>query len=93
MRKAVSGEVINVKAVSGGKDDGDCAHIFVNGVDYSQNGRGLNIIVLSIATGAVLSSAVFDTHGSPLEAARLVTFVQSLQVQYRFDNDQSRFFP
>ena len=63
---------------SAGSEVGDFAHIFVNGVDAAQNLRGYNIVVVDPQTGAVESSAAFDTFGSADESARLAQFVSRI---------------
>ena len=67
-----------IVARSAGSEVGDFAHIFVNGVDAAQNTRGYNIVVINEKTGAVESSAAFDTFASGEESARLAQFVAKI---------------
>ena len=60
---------------SAGSEVGDFAHIFVNGVDAAQNARGYNIVVIDPQTGAVESSAAFDTFASAAESAQFAQFI------------------
>ena len=46
--------------------EGNMASLCVDGRDYSKNSRGLNILVYSKELNAVIDSAVFDTHASPV---------------------------
>ncbi len=60
---------------SAGSEVGDFAHVFVNGSDAAQNTRGYNVVVVNEKTGAVESSAAFDTFASADESARLAQFI------------------
>jgi len=58
-----------VEVQSGGRLAGYISHIMVDGVDYSRNHRGINIVVLNKQTGLIEDSVTFDTH-STLSAYR-----------------------
>ncbi|MBI4786359.1 MAG: hypothetical protein HY782_04860 [Chloroflexi bacterium] len=62
---------------SAGSEVGDFAHIYVNGVDAAQNTRGYNVVV-NDRTGAVETSAAFDTFASVDESARLARFIAEI---------------
>ncbi len=47
---------------SGGAELGNISSIMVNGVEYSPNSRGLNIVVYNPNSHSVVSARVFDTH-------------------------------
>ncbi len=47
---------------SAGKDNGDFGHVFVNGVDFSANRRGYNLVAIRPDDGVILATAHFDTH-------------------------------
>lgn len=68
----------NITVRSAGKDVGDFGHIFIDGVDYSPNQRGYNLVVIDPTTGDVLQRASFDTHLDPSASARLTAFVRDL---------------
>lgn len=68
-----------VSISSAGKDDGDFAHILVNGEDLSQNKRGFNIVVIFPASGELISEC-FDTHGLPEEAEKLSAFIANIPI-------------
>lgn len=52
----------SVKIVSRSYRQGDVATIIVDGVDYSENHRGLNIVVVDKNLRCVIDSVAFDTH-------------------------------
>ncbi|MCL2247769.1 MAG: hypothetical protein FWC13_00710 [Oscillospiraceae bacterium] len=51
-----------IEVVSAGRAVGNVSSIRINGVDLSQNSRGINIVVFSKHTGLVVDSVSFDTH-------------------------------
>ncbi|MDE3091327.1 MAG: hypothetical protein KGJ80_18325, partial [Chloroflexota bacterium] len=63
---------------SAGSEIGDFEHIFVNGVDVAQDTRGYNVVVINAQSGAVESSAAFDTFASADESARLAQFIAKI---------------
>ncbi|MCL4490173.1 MAG: hypothetical protein M1570_18880 [Chloroflexi bacterium] len=69
---------VNIVVRSAGQDQGDFAHIIVDGNDVSPNGRGYNVVVLNPQSGAVEASASFDTFSSASESARLAQFVDRI---------------
>lgn len=76
--KSVGVSPASIVAYSAGSEVGDFAHIFVNGIDASQNKRGYNIVVIDEKTGVVESSAAFDTFASTEESARLAQFIDNI---------------
>lgn len=48
--------------VSAGYDCGDVSSIIINGNEYSQNSRGLNIVVYNNETNQIIDSVCFDTY-------------------------------
>jgi len=52
-----------IEIFSAGNDNGNKASIFVEGTDYSNNDRGLNIVILD-PSGHVIESTTFDTYES-----------------------------
>lgn len=48
---------------SAGYTEGNVAIIKINGIDYSKNRRGLNIVVLNKNTGEILDSCYADAYG------------------------------
>lgn len=53
---------------SGGSESGDCrSSIIIDGVQYSPNTRGINIVVYDTATKMVVDTAVFDTCVNPIK--------------------------
>ena len=62
---------------SAGNESGDFAHIFVNGIDVSQNERGYNIVVIDLLNNKVESKS-FDTFSSVEESARLAQFIDQI---------------
>jgi hypothetical protein len=69
---------VNLVVRSAGSEVGDFAHIYVNGADVSPNERGYNIVVINAQTGAVETSAVFDTFESESESARLARYIAAI---------------
>ena len=73
---------ISVRAFSAGFDDpgyyGGVAYLWVNGVDYSNNYRGMNLVVVNEYTGSVLSSTYYDTHASTAAADSMAAFINAL---------------
>ncbi len=51
-----------VSIKSGGFEAGSISSVQVDGVEYSQNRRGLNIVVFDKTIGSVVDSVCFDTH-------------------------------
>lgn len=60
---------------SAGKDVGDFAHIYLNGVDQASNGLGYNLVALD-PEGFVLESAEFDTLVSSVASIAMVDWLQ-----------------
>lgn len=58
-----------LELTSSGYDAISLSSIRINGVEYSRNGRGLNVVVFNLRTGQVEDSVVFDTFWE-LEASR-----------------------
>ena len=54
------------KIESGGLFFGNKASCLINGVEYSKNGRGLNIVIYNKKKGSVADAAVFDTCASEI---------------------------
>ena len=52
------------KVTSGGLASGVKAGIELNGKEYIQGGRGLNVVVCNLETGEVEESVYFDTYGA-----------------------------
>lgn len=52
----------NIDIISSPLHDGNKAIIAINGIDYSMNNRGLNIVVLDTKSGTIMDSVSFDTH-------------------------------
>lgn len=61
---------LEIFAESKGYDVGNCSSIQINGVEYSQNSRGLNIVIYDKARGRVVDSVCFDTYDGGLAATR-----------------------
>jgi hypothetical protein len=55
---------VDLALQSGGRSSGRTASIVVNGDEYAQPLRGLQVVVLHAATGTILDRQVFDTHRS-----------------------------
>lgn len=49
--------------VSAGFECGDYSSIIIDGVEYSRNSRGLNIVVYNNESGQVVDAVCFDTYG------------------------------
>ena len=73
---------ISLQVISAGYDTsgypGGVARLYVDGVDYSKNGRGINIVVIDKTYGNVVSSVVFDTYLSTTASANMVTFINNI---------------
>ena len=50
---------------SAGFDNGDMSSILIDDVEYSQNMRGINIVVYDKTAGAVVDAVTFDTYTAP----------------------------
>ena len=46
---------------SGGRHYDNACSIMINGVEYAQNGRGINIVIFDHVNSTVVDSVVFDT--------------------------------
>ncbi len=60
----------------GGMDERRGAHIFVGGRDYADRQRGMHVVLLDGATGAVLQTGAFDLWESADEARRMRRFLE-----------------
>lgn len=71
-RVAYNGTILGkiYKVVSRSYRKGNIAAIMVDGIDYSENRRGLNIVVLDKNLNAVIDSVVFDTHAKGIPCYR-----------------------
>jgi hypothetical protein len=76
--KTGSTSPVSIVTCSAGSEVGDFGHIFVNGIDASKNQRGYNLVVVNEKTGAVESSAAFDTFASMEESARMAQFIDKI---------------
>lgn len=56
----------DIKLVSRTYNNGNIGYIGINGTDYSENRRGLNIVVIDRALGEVVDTVCFDTHDPAL---------------------------
>ena len=65
---------------SAGKDSGDFGHVFVNGVDFSANRRGYNLVAIRPDDGVILATAHFDTHDPFVTgpSAAMAAWIESL---------------
>lgn len=68
----------DVKVVSRSFNGGNIAYIGINGVDYSENKRGLNIVIYDKAIGEVVDSVCFDTHDEKIPYFRFGKKVDSI---------------
>ena len=66
---------LSIVVRSAGEEQGDFGHIYVNGVDESQNARGYNIVLIDPKTGAIDARESFDTFASAQESERMVQFI------------------
>ncbi|MBI5029514.1 MAG: hypothetical protein HZB51_03235 [Chloroflexi bacterium] len=67
----------SIVAYSAGNEIGDFAHIFVNGIDVSQNERGYNIVAIDLLSNKI-ESETFDTFSSADESAQLAQFIDQI---------------
>jgi len=63
---------------SAGQEAGDFGHIYVDGRNVSPEGRGYNLAVMDPQTGAVESTASFDTHLDGEASQALADFMASI---------------
>ena len=68
---------MDLHVVSGGKYYGWTSRILVNGVDWSPNLRGYNLVALS-PKGNLMDRGAFDTFASREESLRLARFIGRL---------------
>ena len=69
------GDDLALAVQSAGKDVGDFAHIWLNGVDVAAGTIGYNLAAIA-PDGQLLDSAVFNTHADPTASAALVAWIQ-----------------
>ncbi len=62
-------QALSFSVVSAGHDCGNVSSIVLNGTEYSQNKRGMNLVVYDEQTRKVVDSVCFDTHDD-LKATR-----------------------
>jgi len=60
---------------SAGEEVGDFAHIYLNGVDVSRNGRGYNLAAID-QEGVLLASDTFDTFALEQESVRMSEWIR-----------------
>lgn len=60
----------DINIISRSFRNGNCSKIIINGVDYSVNRRGLNIVVYDFGTRKVVDSVSFDTHSPDCPCSR-----------------------
>lgn len=63
-----------ITVMSAGEETGDFAHIYVDGVDVSPNGRGYNVAIIG-AGGGLYAADSFDTMAGTAESGRLAEFI------------------
>jgi hypothetical protein len=61
---------------SAGEEVGNFAHIYVNGVDWSFNQRGYNLVEIDPGTGRVARAAAFDTFASEAESQAMARWLR-----------------
>ncbi|MFI3173444.1 MAG: interleukin-like EMT inducer domain-containing protein [Eubacteriales bacterium] len=54
--------ILNSSVTSGGNESGNISSIKIDGVEYSQNTRGVNIVIYNKETELVVDSRTFDTY-------------------------------
>ncbi len=73
-------DAVSVKLKSSSYNNGNIGSIVINGKEYSEQSRGLNIVVTDAATGAKLDSVCFDTHTASAACKRGGNVVGGLPV-------------
>jgi hypothetical protein len=53
-------------------NSGDASQVIIDGIDYSTNSRGLNIVVYDIENNLLVDSVCFDTHLTEAECSRRI---------------------
>jgi hypothetical protein len=66
----------DIVVVSAGKEHGNEASIRVDGLEFSANRRGYNVVVVDQWSGRVLAHDLFDTFIARTESARLAEFIR-----------------
>ena len=78
-----SAATITLQASSAGFLDpgyaGGIGYLYVDGVNYSVNARGVNLVVIDEISGKVLDSRRYDTFASSSYSNSLVSYINSLQ--------------
>ncbi len=71
-RVAYVGQINNkrLKVVSRSYRQGNIAAILIDDIDYSENQRGLNFVVVDKTSGAVIDTVAFDTHDEKIPCYR-----------------------
>lgn len=59
-------EYFEYGVVSGGADSGDISSIMIDGIEYSLNSRGMNIVVYNKVTKLIVDTITFDTYSYPV---------------------------
>lgn len=68
---------VDIVVRSAGEEFGDFAHIYVNGIDFSPNQRGYNVVTIDRATGRILAIGAFDTHLDDKASQALAQFLST----------------
>ncbi|KAJ6238051.1 hypothetical protein M0813_03285 [Anaeramoeba flamelloides] len=67
---------------SGGRFSGECSRICVNGVDYSPNSHGLNIVLVDPANSIISHRIAFNTEKSEASANNFVELIKSIPLGF-----------
>lgn len=67
---AIRDGLVSYGLMSAGNECGNIGSIKIGGVEYSQNGRGLNIVVYNNETKQIVDSVCFDTYDSSCPITR-----------------------
>lgn len=61
---------LQIRVLSRPYNDGNRSEIEIDGINYSVNKRGINIVVYDCENGAVIDAVCFDTHSEDLRMTR-----------------------
>ena len=70
-----------VRVVSAGMHDGDYSSIQIDNIEYSSNGRGMNVVVVCPLTLQVKDCQNFNTLDDEHASLQLTSYIQVMDVE------------
>ncbi|KAJ5075806.1 hypothetical protein M0811_06668 [Anaeramoeba ignava] len=78
MEKKILSKPFKIKVESAGFECGNYARIYVNSINYSQNTRGLNFVVIDPKESIIWDSVSYDTYDGVSDCHNMARFIDSI---------------